>query len=82
MGILERSTAYNGTDDATAANATRLVCDSPALPKGAPQGAQPARVQVTNNYETFKNYLTHQNYVKGTNNFLPLAKGGCATRNS
>ena len=32
-----------------AANATRLVCDSPALPEGAPQGAQPARVQVTNN---------------------------------
>ena len=47
--ILERNGAYNGTDDATAANATRLVCDSPALPEGAPQGAQPARVQVTNN---------------------------------
>ena len=49
MGILERNGAYNGTDDALAANATRLVCDSPALPEGAPQGAQPARVQVTNN---------------------------------
>ena len=28
------------------------MCDSPALPEGAPQGAQPARVQVTNNGDT------------------------------
>ena len=48
MGILERNGAYNGTDDATAANATRS-CAQPRATGGRAAGRQPARVQVTNN---------------------------------
>merc|ERR1712060_398645 len=38
--------------------------------------AHAPKVKVTNDTRTFKEYLTHYNYVKEGDTFLPMAEGG------